>query len=53
MAVAPFIIDSDCGKWLAIVGLLMLTIQAFHHRLINLITLNLLGAGGYFYALYF
>lgn len=52
MMAAPFIIDYDEGKILAIVGLLLLTIQAAHGRLYHLICLNLVSIGGFSYALY-
>lgn len=52
MMAAPFIIDYDEGKILAIVGLLLLTIQAAHDRLYHLICLNLVSMGGFSYALY-
>jgi len=50
MCLAPFVIDSDIGKLLAIAGLAMLTFQAIHHRLLNLILLNSIGMLGYLYA---
>ena len=53
MVVAPFIIDTDAGKIIAIVGLALLTLQATANKCYNLILLNLTGIGGYFYALYF
>lgn len=53
MAGAPFIIDTDAGKILAIVGLALLSVQAVDSKLWNLLLLNLAGIGGYFYALYF
>tara|TARA_B110000003_G_scaffold258627_1_gene277971 strand:+ start:620 stop:817 length:198 start_codon:yes stop_codon:yes gene_type:complete len=53
MAVAPFLIDYDIGKLLAIMGLTLLTVQATHAKLYNLILLNTIGIIGYFYALYF
>ena len=53
MGLAPFIIDYNAGKFLAIVGLALLTIQATSGKLYNLIILNSLGIIGYFYALYF
>jgi hypothetical protein len=53
MMAAPFIIDYDEGKILAIVGLSLLTIQAAHDRLYHLICLNLVSIGGFSYALYF
>ena len=53
MCVAPFIIDTDAGKLMAIVGLSLLTLQAITTRCYNLVLLNIIGIGGYFYALYF
>jgi hypothetical protein len=53
MAGAPFIIDTDAGKILAIVGLALLSVQAIDNKLWNLLLLNLAGIGGYTYALYF
>ena len=53
MCIAPFIIDSDAGKGVAIVGLFLLTIRAHATRSHNLILLNIIGIGGYCYAIYF
>ena len=53
MCAAPFIIDTDAGKLMAIVGLSLLTLQAIATRGYNLVLLNIMGIGGYFYALYF
>ena len=53
MAGAPFIIDTDAGKIIAIAVLLMLTQQAADGKLWNLVCLNLAGIIGYTYALYF
>jgi len=53
MAGAPFIIDTDAGKIIAIAGLLMLTQQAADGKLWNLVCLNIAGIIGYSYALYF
>ena len=50
---APFIIDSTEGKILAIVGLGLLTLQALRVSWYNLVFLNIIGIGGYFYAIYF
>ena len=52
MMLAPFIIDTDAGKLVAIVGLSLLTLQASANRCYNLVLLNIVGIGGYFYALY-
>ena len=53
MMAAPFIIDTDAGKLLAIAGLSLLTLQAMATRCYNLVLLNIVGIGGYIYALYF
>ena len=53
MAGAPFIIDTDAGKIIAIAGVLMLTQQAADGKLWNLVCLNIAGIIGYSYALYF
>ena len=53
MMAAPFIIDTDAGKLLAIAGLALLTLQAIATRCYNLVLLNIVGIGGYIYALYF
>ena len=52
MCISPFIIDTVEGKVLAIVGLGLLTAQAYQAKLWNFVFLNLTGIGGYFYALY-
>lgn len=53
MVAAPPMIDTAQGKALAIVGLLLLTLQAAKLRAYNLILLNIGGIIGYSYALYF
>ena len=53
MCVAPFIIDTNEGKLMAIVGLSLLTLQAIATRCYNLVLLNIIGIGGYIYAIYF
>ena len=53
MAGAPFIIDTTEGKALAIVGLGLLTLQAIRKECYNLVFLNIIGIGGYFYAIHF
>ena len=53
LCVAPLIIDSTGGKILAIVGLALLTLQAIRKSCYNLVLLNVIGIGGYFYAIYF
>jgi len=50
---APFIIDTTEGKALAIVGLALLTLQALRVSCYNLVFLNIIGIGGYLYAIYF
>ena len=52
MCYSPFIIHLDEGKLLAIGGLALLTVQATHSKLYNFVLLNIIGIGGYFYALY-
>ena len=52
MCVAPFLIDTPTGKICAIAGLVLLTLQANHNKAYNLILLNIIGIGGYTYALY-
>lgn len=47
MGAAPFFIDTPQGKLLAIVGLALLTAQAYHMRAANLVALNLVGIAGY------
>lgn len=53
MVAAPPMIDTAQGKALAIVGLLLLTLQAAKLRAYNLVLLNIGGIIGYSYALYF
>ena len=50
---APFIIDKLEGKILAIVGLALLTLQAIRKECYNLVLLNVIGIGGYLYAIHF
>tara|TARA_R100001443_G_scaffold100987_1_gene108558 strand:+ start:465 stop:668 length:204 start_codon:yes stop_codon:yes gene_type:complete len=53
LCIAPPIIDTDLGKILAASGLAILCLQAWHKSCYNLIFLNIIGIGGYTYALYF
>jgi hypothetical protein len=53
MCAAPFFIDTDGGKITAVIGLTLLTVQAYDGRLYHLIALNIISAGGFLYALYF
>lgn len=53
MAFAPFVIDTEQGKLMAMAGLALLTLQAYDAKLYNLMILNTIGIIGYFYALYF
>ena len=53
MCAAPFFIDTDGGKITAVIGLSLLTVQAYDGRLYHLIALNTISAGGFLYALYF
>lgn len=50
---APFIIDTLEGKVLAIIGLALLTLQAIRKECYNLVLLNIIGIGGYLYAIHF
>lgn len=52
LSAAPFIIDTEAGKIIASVSLFLLTIQAIKFKAWNLITMNLIGIGGYLYVLY-
>ena len=52
MCAASFNIDADYGKAMAIVGLLLLTLQANSNRCYNLVLLNAISIGGFSYALY-
>ena len=52
MCAASFQIDSDAGKMAAIAGLLLLTLQAIANKCYNLVLLNIISIGGFFYALY-
>lgn len=47
MMLAPFIIDTDAGKITAIIGLILLTLQAIRTRCYNLVLLNITGVIGY------
>jgi len=47
LAVAPFIIETQGGQMLAVVGLALLTRQAIANRLWNLVMLNSIGIIGY------
>ena len=53
LCIATPIIDTDLGKALAIAGLGILCLQAWHKACYNLILLNIIGIGGYLYAIYF
>ena len=52
LCVAPFIIDTDAGKVSMILGLALLSLQAFEKKCYNLILLNTIGAIGYAINLY-
>jgi len=47
LAVAPFLIDYSLGKLLAIIGLSLLSCQAYRNKLYNLLLLNITGIIGY------
>jgi hypothetical protein len=51
LAVAPFFIDLDQGKILAIFGLFCLTFQALSLKAFNLVAINIISIWGYLYAL--
>jgi len=53
LCIAPPIINTDLGKALAIAGLAILCLQAWQKECYNLILLNIIGIGGYLYAIYF
>lgn len=53
LCAAPFLIDSDIGKILMIVGLALLCLQAIQKSCYNLVILNITGIFGYVYSLYF
>ena len=53
LCIAPPIIDTDLGKAFAIAGLAVLCLQAYYKACYNLILLNIIGIGGYLYAIYF
>jgi len=52
LCLAPFIIDTIEGKFLAMLGLALLCLQAAHKSCYNLLLLNTIGILGYTYALY-
>ena len=51
LCLAPFLINFWYGKMLAILGLALLTVQAVHNKMLNLILLNVVGIIGYFWSL--
>lgn len=51
LVAAPFLINYDSGKILAIIGLALLTFQATRLKAFNLVVLNILGIIGYFWSL--
>jgi hypothetical protein len=53
LCLAPFTIDTPEGKAMAMVGLMLLTLQAIEKKCYNLVTLNTICFIGYGYALYF
>ena len=53
LCIAAPIIASDLSKILASLGLALLCFQAWHKSCYNLILLNVIGIGGYLYAIYF
>lgn len=53
MGAAPFLIDTPEGKIMAIVGLMLLCLQAYQKKCYNLIVLNIIGIIGYASNFYF
>lgn len=51
MVAAPFIIDTPTGKGMAILGLTLLTVEAYSNRGWNLVALNIVSIGGFGYSL--
>jgi len=51
LAAAPFFIDTTGGKVAAIVGLTLLSRQAYKLGAFNLLTLNAIGIIGYFWSI--
>lgn len=51
MSAAPFWIDTLDGKRLAIAGLLLLSLQAAHSRMWNLVLANAVSIVGFTYAI--
>lgn len=47
LCAAPFFIDTNEGKIMAIIGLAMLCLQAFDKKCYNLLLLNFIGIIGY------
>jgi hypothetical protein len=47
LGAAPFLIDTDAGKIMAITGLAALCLQAYGKKCYNLIILNFIGIIGY------
>lgn len=52
MVAAPFLINYNSGKILAIIGLTLLTFQANRLKAYNLVMLNILGIIGYFWSIF-
>ena len=51
LAASPFFIDYGGGKILAIVGLSLLSLQAYRLRAYNLLVLNATSIAGYLYSI--
>jgi hypothetical protein len=51
ITVAPFLMGLDIGKQLAILGLTLISVQAFHLKAYNIVIANVIGAIGYAYVL--
>jgi hypothetical protein len=52
LVAAPFLINYSSGKILAIVGLALLTLQAYRLSAHNLVFLNIAGIVGYSYSIW-
>ena len=53
LIVAPFFINYNSGKVLAIIGLLLLSVQAYRLKANNLLMLNFVGVLGYLWSIYY
>jgi len=49
---APFIVDTNLGKWMLISALGIVAVQSYHLKAYNIVFANLTGIIGYLYVLY-